>query len=183
MIKMTLLNEIKSLKEGFVIFVEADADKLLNTNMTILKELINNKYNIILVLSSRPCTNLDEIFSKNKIKTDNILILDTVCRSQKSKVPEKENVIHLQSHSDLTNMEISISEALNRLKGNKIVIFESINSMLIHNNPGILAKYIHSILTRVRINNSNCILMSIKNDTNKQIRAELAQLCDKIITI
>lgn len=55
--------------------------------------------------------------------------------------------------------------------------------MLIHNEPYVFARFIHSILTRMRINGIGGLLISISDRTNREIRAEIAQLCDKVIKI
>ena len=39
----------------------------------------------------------------------------------------------------------------------------------------------NSILTKMRINNVSLLLISLEAETNKEIRAELTQLCDKMI--
>ena len=55
--------------------------------------------------------------------------------------------------------------------------------MLIHNNPKTLSKFIHSILVKMRIGNINAILINIEEETDKETRAELVQLCDKVIKV
>ena len=55
--------------------------------------------------------------------------------------------------------------------------------MLIHNKPKVLAIFIHSILVKMRLKNMSGILISIEEETNKEILAELTQSCDKVIKI
>ncbi len=55
--------------------------------------------------------------------------------------------------------------------------------MLIHNKPDVLARFIHSILTKMRANGISGLLISLENDTNREVRAETAQLCDKVIKV
>ena len=46
-----------------------------------------------------------------------------------------------------------------------------------------MAKFIHSILTKMRTNNVSGLLISLEAETDKEVRAEIAQLCDKIIKV
>jgi hypothetical protein len=55
--------------------------------------------------------------------------------------------------------------------------------MLIHNKPEVFAQFIHGILTKLRIGGINGLLISLENETNKEVHAEIAQLCDRIVKI
>ena len=55
--------------------------------------------------------------------------------------------------------------------------------MLIHNNHSVFARFIHSILTKMRINGVGGVLVSLQDYSNKEIRSDIAQLCDKVIKI
>jgi archaellum biogenesis ATPase FlaH len=72
---------------------------------------------------------------------------------------------------------------MERVKGKKFIFIDSINTLLIYNQPNTLAKFIHSILTKMRINNVSGLLISLESETNKEVRAEIAQLCDGIIKV
>ena len=59
----------------------------------------------------------------------------------------------------------------------------SINTLLIHNKPNTLTKFIHSILTKMRINNVSWLLTLLEAETDKEVKAEISQLCDKVIEV
>ena len=69
------------------------------------------------------------------------------------------------------------------LQHHPFVIFDSITTMLIHDKPYIFARFIHNVLTKMRIYGVGGVLISIADNSNREIRAEIAQLCDKVITI
>jgi hypothetical protein len=52
-----------------------------------------------------------------------------------------------------------------------------------HNKPYIFARFVHNVLTKMRLKGVGGILISLQNTSNKEIRAEIAQLCDKVIKI
>jgi len=72
---------------------------------------------------------------------------------------------------------------MKKLNGKKFVFFDSLTTMLIHNEPYVFARFIHSILTRMRLNGVGGVLISLTDSSNYDIRAEIAQLCDKVIKI
>ena len=83
----------------------------------------------------------------------------------------------------LTDISLFITERLKNTNGKKFVFFDSITTMLIHNEPYVFARFIHSILTRMRLSGAGGLLISLAEKTNREVRAEIAQLCDKVIKI
>ena len=55
--------------------------------------------------------------------------------------------------------------------------------MLMHNKQNTFIIFIHSLLTKMRIKEIGGILISLEEDTNKEVRAEIAQLCDRVIKV
>ena len=129
---------------------------------------------------------IDLVLRKDKnsnIDVKKVFLLDCVCKSQAIEAQDSENVLHLENVSALTNIAISINKTTEKLKGNRFIFIDSITTMLIHNKPDVFARFTHSILTKMRIDGLNGLLISLENETNKEVRAEIAQLCDKVIKI
>ncbi|MEK6984246.1 MAG: hypothetical protein AABX33_06755 [Nanoarchaeota archaeon] len=76
-----------------------------------------------------------------------------------------------------------MSETAKKFKGKGYFFIDSVSTMLIHNNHQTLARFIHSILVKMRLNNVSGILISIEEETDREIRAELIQMCDKVIKV
>ena len=63
------------------------------------------------------------------------------------------------------------------------LFIDSITTMLIHNDPHIFARFIHNILTKMRLYGTGGLIISLEEKTNREVKAEIAQLCDKVIKI
>ena len=175
--------ELSSLTEGWIVLLETSAEKSLEVSLAAIKILINKNYDGIILSASRPYSNLVSLYKKNNIDIKKIFILDCISKSQGRKREKTANVLYLENVSDLTNILISINESIERIKGNKFIFVDSITTMLIYNQPDILARFIHGVLTVIRINGANGLLISLEEETNKEVRAEIAQLCDKVIMV
>lgn len=178
-----LEKEFKDLPEGWIILLETGAEDALKISLAAIKILTNKNYNGIILSASRPCSNLFNVYEKNNIDIKKIFIIDCICKTQNSGIKDSENVIYLAAASALTNIAIAISKAIEKIKGNKFIFIDSITTMLIHNKPDVFARFTHSILTKMRMNGVGGILICLENETNKEVRAEIAQLCDKVIKI
>lgn len=178
-----LEKELRALPEEWIVLLETSAENSLKVSLAALKILMNKGYVGIIVSASRPCSNLLELYSKNKINTKTIFILDCVCKSQGIKEPEKGGVLHLENAAALTNISLALNKVMVQTKGKRLIFVDSVTTMLIHNKPEIFARFVHSILTKMRVNKINGFLVSLEKETNQEVRAEIAQLCDKVIKI
>ncbi len=174
-----LQKELANLPDEWIALVETSANKIINVNTACMKYFIDKNYTGIVLSASRPCTNLLKLYEENKIDKSKILVLCCVCTGES----KQENVIHIGSETALTSMALAISKAFQGVKGRKFLFIDSINTLLIHNEPNSLARFIHSVLTKMRQNNVSGLLISIEKDTNREVRSEIAQLCDKIIKV
>ncbi len=177
-----LEKELSRLPEGWVVLIETSAEKSFETGIASIKILTKKNYLGIIVSASRPYMNLMSIYQKNGISIDNIFIIDCISKSQNADV-ETKNVLYTENVSALTNISLLISECIKRKSGKKFIFIDSITTMLIHNKPNVFARFIHSVLTRMRLNGISGLLISLERETDAEVRAEIAQLCDKVIKI
>ena len=176
--------ELSNLPDGWIVLLETSVEKILDSSLSAMKFLIGEKNYIGIVLSaSRPYKNLANLYEQKGIDTKKILFLDCISKSQSLNLEETGNVLYLEAASDLTNISLAIKGGMEKIEGDKFVFIDSVTSMLIHNKPEIFARFIHGILTKMRINGVSGLLISLENETDEEIRAEIAQLCDRIVKI
>ena len=172
--------ELKNLPDGFIVLIETSAERALEVSSNAVKSILSNKrYTLIVVSASRPYPNLIDIYQKNKIDTKRIFCID--CASKGSSPKGENKAIYVEGASALTKISISIDELSKAIAGNKLLFIDSITTMLIYNEPHVFARFIHSVLTKLRMAEISCLLISLENETNREVRAEIAQLCDKVI--
>ncbi len=178
----TLNEELKKNPDDYIILVETSPENIFEVTLAVIKALINkNDYGIV-VSANRPYINLLNVYNRNNIDTSKLLIVDLISKNQNAD-RDMDNVIFIENASSLTDISLSINKYLKKLNGRKFVFFDSLTNMLIHNEPYVFARFIHSILTRMRLNNVGGVMISITDTANKEIRSEIAQLCDKVIKI
>ena len=177
-----LEEELSNLPEGSIVLLETSAENSFELSMALMGILTNRNDNGIVLSASRPYVNLVSMYQKNNIDLNKIFILDLVSKSQNGEV-EQDNVLFLENVSALTDISLSLNERFKMNNGKKFVFIDSITTMLIHNKPYVFARFIHSVLTRMRLNGVGGVLISLSDKTNGDVRAEIAQLCDKVIRI
>lgn len=174
--------ELNSCLEGGIVLIETSASKILEVHLAAVKWLSKKKYTQIILSTTRPCKNLLKLYKENNIDTSKLILLCTCCQEKDNTKPEN-NIIHIKNNSSLLEIAFSLSECMKLVKAKKTIFIDSINTLLIHNEPNTLAKFIHSILTKMRTNNVSGLLISLELETDRDVKAEIAQLCDKVIKI
>jgi len=180
---MDFIKEFDDLPPGWIVLLETSAEKALEVSLATIRHLIDERgYIGIIISASRPYKNLIQLYQQKGIDANKILIIDCISKSQSVNLDEAGNVLYLDAVSDLTSISLAVNGSMERISGNKFVFIDSITSMLIHNSPSIFARFIHGILTKMRISGTSGLLISLEKEADHEIRAEIAQLCDKIVT-
>lgn len=173
---------LKALPEGNIIFLETTADKIFDIGLASVKILTKRNDTGIIISTSRPYSNIVKLYIKNKVDVEKIFFLDCISKNLNGH-KKASNVKFVENLSSLTDISLSISERIKATNGRKFIFFDSINTMLIYNKPHVFARFVHNVLTRMRLNDVGGILISLQDKTNREIKADIAQLCDKVIKI
>ena len=174
--------ELKDLPQDSIILIETSADNVSQVALEAIRVLTKKNDSGIVISASRPYVNLMTNYKRKNIDTNKMFILDLITKNHNAHA-ETENVMFMQNASSLTDISLSVNQYLKRLNGSKFFFIDSINTMLIHNEPMVFARFLHSVLTRMRISGVGGLLISLTDATNREVRAEIAQLCDKVIKI
>jgi len=179
--KKLVEKELNNITEGSIVLIETNVENSNELNLTLIKVLTVKDYGFILS-ASRPYSNLISFYKKNNINTEKLFFLDCVSKSETKNKENISNVLYIENLSDLTHILISIDEIVKKIKS-KYIVIDSINTMLIHNKAEVFARFLHSLMTKLRLNLVNGLFISFEDEKNKEIRAEIAQLCDKVIKV
>ena len=177
-----LSRELKNIPEDYIVLVETNAEKAFEVALSIVKVLTEKHDYGIIVSANRPYVNLLNIYQRNNIDISKVFIVDLISKNQNADF-EAENVMFVENASSLTDISLSVNRRIKEFEGQKFVFIDSLTTMLIHNDPYVFARFIHSVLTRMRLNSVGGVMVSLTDRTNREIRAEIAQLCDRVIKV
>jgi len=178
-----LKEELEDLPDDSIILIETSPEKAFELGLALVKFFSDKNDNGIIVSANRPYSNLVSVLKKNGIDVGKMFFLDCISKSQNADI-QAENVSFIDNVSSLTDISLTINQRIRETNGiKKFVFFDSIPTMLIHNKPYVFARFVHGVLTMMRLNGVGGVLVSLNGENNKEIRAEIAQLCDKVIKI
>ncbi|MBN2733756.1 MAG: hypothetical protein JXQ82_02720 [Methanomicrobiaceae archaeon] len=138
---------------------------------------------IIIICVNQPATFLMNLYKKNGIDTSRIYFIDAITQYATGTAPKNvENCIFVSKPSDLTSMGIAVTKTLHKFEGDKSLIFlDSVNAMLIHSSSLDLTKFIHFIISKLRIMNIAGILLAIENGIDPVLFTQLTTFADDIV--
>ena len=160
--------------------------------LTVLSFLTNkqNKSGIYITFTF-PYVHLKELFKSENIKTENVYIIDCISNYHysaegivtiKSDVVTMEEALYLKSPTRLSELALIIYELISSVKNpqEKFVLLDSIDSMLIYNGRDNVIKFLHFLLTKLRIFG---VVGFFSSSSSKEIEEMLYMFFDEITLI
>lgn len=179
----TITEKFDALPSHWIVMIETDSESSSQVALETVKHLTEDGSEGIILEASRPCKNVLQQFDEHGIDTDDVFILDTLCKMQSSDPPSHDNVVHLDSASALTGISIAINKALDSTSGDRFLFIDSLSSFLIHNDEEVLIQFVHRVFNTLRMNDVNGVVMTVGSQTTEKARSSIAQLCDKVVQV
>jgi hypothetical protein len=151
--------------------------------LRIIKEIQKGSLHIIIICVNQPAAFLLDIYGRNGIDTARIFFIDAITQYATGTAPENiGNCMFISKPNDLTAMGIAITTVLKKFEQEKTVIFlDSVNAMLVHSSSSDLSKFIHFVISRLRIMNIAGILLAVEKGLDPVLLTQLTTFSDDLI--
>jgi hypothetical protein len=182
----TLRKFIRGLKSNSVVLFIIDAKKYHEIHPKLLHTIIEEKaFAGIYITVNKPYDVLVNYLKENGIKTDNIFFIDTISKAVSEDIRMTENCLFIPSPSRLTDLAIALSQALEGMekKENKFIFIDSVSTLLIYNPFDVIAKFIHFIISRLRLFGLVGIMISIEKQIDEKMINILIEMCDDVVEV
>jgi len=120
---------------------------------------------------------LIEHFQENRIDASKIFIIDAISpRTQRA-----GNAVFIGSPKELTNISITTTSTLKKLKTAKVLIFDSISTLLVYNKFEVVKDFVSFITKEMKNLKVTFVMNVIKEMTDEKTVAELSAFVDEIV--
>ncbi|MBS3100570.1 hypothetical protein J4204_00370 [Candidatus Woesearchaeota archaeon] len=179
-LKESFKKEVKSLKD-YILLIAVDAKSYQKTVIDATKFLVNEQ-NIpgVYVTLNKPYEIMQRALSSNGIDTRLLIFIDATSRTEAKKVG---NCLYIGSPEKLSDMSVAMDQAIKALPGDKFLIFDSLNTLLIFNKPATVARFIHFLTGKMREWKVKGIIVTLEKETEQVLLDELTQFSDARIDI
>lgn len=174
--------EVKNLKE-FIALATVSAKDYQKTNVELVKHLTKEK-NIpgVYITLNKPFETMKSVLEKSGVNTKMIIFIDAVTKTAGGKVAKTKNCLFIGDPENLSDISIAMDQAVMALPGKeKFMFFDSLSTLLLYNNVGTVARFIHFLASKMRVWKVKGIIISLEREADKELIEELSQFCDVVI--
>jgi len=177
------LSQLKGLK-GYVAIAIVDAEKYEQTNLKIIKELVNESTPGVYVTLNKPYNNIKKSFEKEKIDLNKVIFIDAVTNTVGGRLEKTKDCLFIGSPKNLSDISIAMDQAIMAIpKKDKFLFFDSLSMLLLYNDAGVVAKFIHFLSGKLRVWEVKGIIISLRKAKDKDLIQELKAFCDVVLNL
>lgn len=181
---MTNCKELGKLPLGSIVLVVVSIKKYMQTNNEILKMLCNEKKcHGIYISVNRPYKNLLKILKENNIDVKKLFFIDAITKTAGGS-EKKDSYLLVGSPQALTEISITLGQVAKSIPDkHKFLFLDSISTLLMYNQDKVVAKFVHSLTTKLREWEMGGVLLTMKKETDEKMISLLNQFSDKLISV
>jgi len=174
---MSIADDIKG--NGVILFTTSK-DRYNESLGNLQPELANSVNKAGYVAVNKPFNSVMQDMKNKNIDTGKFFFIDAITATVQSP-PAVDNCIFVTSPTALTDIGLAFSSSLSE-HGCDLVFFDTISTLIVYQEIGSVIKFVHNLITKVRVLNKKLVLLALKEDSENLIK-DLNMFVDKIIEI
>lgn len=153
-------------------------------NVELLRYLIHYKKNLEYIAPNKPFTNVKNILVEEGIDTRMILFIDAITKPSGGDAADTGECFYIDDLKNLSDMALVIDEALLAIPfDKKFLFFDTLSTLVLYNNTGSVAQFIHFLSGKIRRWNLDAIFLSLEIESDAELLDRLTQFSDKVLKI
>ena len=168
------------------VLIISNAGRTLDNTVNVIKRLQPANDTGVYITVNQPYSVLKKILDEGGVDTNKLFFIDCISKSASAAVSTEKtkDCLYLLSPSGLTELSISIMQALELVGGEKRFIFmDSLSTFLLYNSAGTLSKFSHFLITKLSLIGVNGIFMSVESEMDEKFLNDLQSFCQKTIRV
>ncbi len=174
----------QDLENNELILILAPSSLMQDFNLEALDYFLNKKNDhCVYVTVAKPYKTMMNILAKNNIKTDNIFFIDCVSQSAiPGGILRAGNCVFCEPRA-LTHLSIVLTQAFAAIpKGmGRVLIFDTLSTLMIYNEVNAISRFAHVLMAKLRLWGVKSVILTLEEESDKEIIAQMTQFCDKVI--
>jgi len=166
------------------VLVITEAKSVLENSIRIIKKLLETHDSGLCITVNQPYSTMKRILEKEGVKDGKIFFIDCISMAAGGLPQKTEDCLYVTSPAALTEIGISMTHALEALKGkNKFVFIDSLGTFLIYNSAGTMSKFNHFMVTKISLMGINGVFMLVEREMDEKLLSELQSFCEKTVKL
>lgn len=177
--------ELSRMEKPGITLALASSSDYNEANMELVKHLVNEKHEPgVYITLNRPYSTMEEIMIDHDIDPRMIIFIDAITIPSGGSVSNSPHCLYLTDLMNLTDMALIIDEAIAAIPNDKKFLFiDAMSTLLLYNNSGNVAKFIHFLSGKIRRWKLDGVFLSLESESDKEFISQLSLFCDKTIKL
>ncbi|MCL4362451.1 MAG: hypothetical protein QW194_03285 [Candidatus Micrarchaeaceae archaeon] len=143
----------------------------------------NQEKDIIIITTNKPANMILNEIRQEKIKVQNLFFIDTISKYLgKTDINQNDNVVYIDDPANLTEIGIVAKLSIEKIKGKKMLIFDSLTTLSLYNSSKNLVRFYNFFFQLSRLNQIETIIIALESDIDKEILNNINGLVDEVKT-
>lgn len=150
-------------------------------NLRMMKEIQKiPDLRTIIICVNHPESFLIDFYARNGIDISRIYFIDAITHYATGTTPKPvDNCRFVSRPGDLTAMSVAITSAIKEFENEKTIIFlDSVNAMLIYTDSVNLTKFIHFVISKLRVMNITGVLFAVEKGLDPMLLSQIMMFAD-----
>jgi hypothetical protein len=179
---------IEELPTEFIALIVSSSDIYSVAQEVALKVLLGKKnMSGAYVTFNRPYSTLKTAVTGMGLDLSKLFFIDLITESAGGNAERStaDRCFYVSSPKNLTELSILMEQAMLRLPmdDGRFVFIDSISTMLIYNDSDTVLRFIHTLTGKMRLLGITGIIFLLEKESDERFRSQVAQFCDRVITI
>ena len=177
--------ELSRMEKPGITLALASSNDYNEANMELVKHLVNEKHEPgVYITLNRPYSTMEEILKEQDVDPRMIIFIDAITIPSGGSVSNSPHCLYLTDLMNLTDMALIIDEAIAAIPNDKKFLFiDAMSTLLLYNNSGNVAKFIHFLSGKIRRWKLDGVFLSLETEADKEFISQLSLFCDKTIKL
>jgi len=172
-----------------------DIEKELAKNKIILLLIPSTEYNSLVldnvkklskksvcyITLNKTFDSLKELFTKSKVKMENVVFIDAISKTIKSVPDQGKGVYYIESPNSFTDISLQINSFLRH--NYDYIVFDSLTNLLIYQKKDPVAKFLSTIINKIRDSKTSAIFYCLDVKEHEELVEEVSMFVDKVIKV
>lgn len=179
-----IVGKLRDLPESSAVAMVIKIDDYLDTMRATLDTFsVEKSLSDIYITSTIPSQSIKNVLQILEIDLKRIYFVDCISHIMMGTSVRSEHVSFVESPTMLEVIMLKVEYLMRSVKGNKLVLLDSINSLAIHNNTKILSEFLHILVNNLRAKEAYTVILSVDEQSSDEINNMLSLVCDETLNL
>ena len=169
-----------SSSRNWIILVDIGAENHVDVILGVVKTILRQQAaKLIYITVNKPAIAISDTLQDKDIAASDVYFIDCV---GVGRTRREERTIYVEP-TNLTGISLAMNEMMQSIQEEKVILFDSISTLLIYNSGESVAKFSHFIMAKIRNYKVRGVFIVNERDTPPTLYSTLAKFADKVVKL